>query len=78
MDSLTVSIKNSINSRLAELEREENRLKTYISGRLRVADDSYYVGGARSKARREAEAAQQKVDDIIGRKLELLKELKSL
>lgn len=78
MDQLKESIKKSINYRLQELEKEENRLKSFYEGRLRVANDGYYAGIARSKARSEANKAQELIDGVINRKLELLKELQSL
>ena len=45
---------------------------------MRVADDSCYAGIARSIARNEAINAQEKLDNIIDRKIELLKELQAL
>lgn len=72
------SIKYSIEQQLTKLESEERRLNAVYSDRTRVANDSYYAGIARNKARGEAENARQKLDTIINRKLELLNELQVL
>lgn len=78
MSNVAKSIKKSINEQLVKLEAEEKRLNEYYEGRMRVADDSCYAGIARNIARNEAKNAQQKLDNIIDRKIELLKELQAL
>lgn len=78
MQELKASIKRSIEQRLQRLEEEEKSLNSYYQGRMRVADDGYYVSYARNKAKSEALQAQRKIDEIIEKKLALLKELQAL
>lgn len=78
MNDVKESIKRSIESQLEKLESEERQLNNYYQGRMRVVNDGYYAGIARSKAQSEANKAQTRLDQIINRKLELLKELNAL
>ncbi|MFJ7665301.1 hypothetical protein ACIQXW_23365 [Lysinibacillus sp. NPDC097162] len=72
------SIRRSIEAQLAKLGTEERRLNNYYDGRMRVANDGYYAGIARSRAKREAMQAQKRLDEIITRKIELAQELRKL
>lgn len=47
-------------------------------GRMRVANDGYYVQYAKSKAKDEALKARKRIDEIINRKIELANQLRSL
>lgn len=78
MEELKESIKRSIEKRLATLEIEEENLNRIYQSRMRTANDYYYVGSARYKAKKEANEAQKKLDTVIDRKIMLLKELLEL
>lgn len=75
---MSTELKRSINNQLERLNTEEERLENYIEGRLRVANDGYYVAYARNKARQEATKAQNRIDEIINRKIELHTQIKTL
>lgn len=72
------SIKRSISEQLRKLEAEEKRLNRYYEGRISVANDGYYAGIARSKARAEAQRTLTRLDEIINRKIELTAQLRKL
>lgn len=78
MNDINKSLKYSINQQLNKLNEEEHFLNNYYEGRMRVANDSYYVQYARSKAKNEALKAQKRIDEIINRKIELANQLRVL
>ena len=78
MKTIQESIKQSIENQLAKLEAEEKNLNQSYESNMRTASDYYYVSSARSRAKQRALTAQQRLDEIVNRKLELLNELKAL
>ena len=78
MNDISKSLKYNINQQLTKLNEEEHNLNNYYEGRMRVANDGYYVQCARSKAKKEALNAQKRIDEIINRKIELANQLRSL
>jgi len=72
------SIKRSIEAQLSKLEAEERQLNSFYERKMRVANDSYYVEFARSKANRDAMYAQKRLDEIISNKIELTQELRQV
>jgi hypothetical protein len=72
------SIKRSITQQLKKLEEEEKQLNREYENKMRVASDDYYVSYARNKAKQEALKSQNRLDEIVSRKLELMRELNNL